>query len=154
MLYSTAGSRLFTANAPANQPGPLPTSGWVEIGEVEAIGMLGVEWDVESGNPIGEWDANGMPVEYSLKTGMRRTEMPLVMGNDPSDAGQLLLWTAVRSQASYPFRLLFPDGTTFRSWFALVIRIGEVFDTASSIMKLQVDIKPTSPISRNGGAST
>ncbi|MBB1498467.1 hypothetical protein [Paracoccus sp. MC1862] len=150
MLYSTSGSRLFIANAPVEESGTFPASGWVQIGEIEALGMLGVEWDVDSGNPVGEWDSNGMPVEYSLKTGMRRPEMPLVMGNDPTDAGQLLLWTAARSQASYPFRLVFPDGTTTRAWFALVIRIGEVFDTANSVMKLQVDLKPTSDISRNG----
>ena len=151
MLYSTAGSRLFIANAPAKEPGAFPAAGWVEIGETEAIGMLGVEWDVETADVItGAWP-DGDLGEIAFKGAQRRPEMPLVMGNDPTDPGQLLLWTAARSRDSFPFRLVFPDGSTTREWFALVIRMGEVFDTANSVMKLQVDLKPTSDISRNGG---
>lgn len=150
MLYSTAGSRLFIADVPVFETGAFPATGWVEIGETEAIGMLGVEWDVETAD-VMTGSADGAPREDSVKGVMRRPQIPLVMGNDPSDPGQLLLWRAARSHDSYPFRLVFPDGTTRREWFALVVRVGEVFDAANSIMKLQVDIKPTSDISRSGG---
>lgn len=151
MLYSTSGSRLFIADAPAPGAGAFPSSGWVEIGETEAIGMLGVEWEVHSVDLLlgPSWPHSGVG-EMAIKGAKRRPEMPLIMGNDPTDPGQLLLWTAAHSGSSYPFRLVFPDGATTREWFALVIRMGEVFDTANSVMKLQVDLKPTSDISRNG----
>lgn len=148
MLYSTAGSRLYVADVPVQETGALPASGWVEIGETEAIGMLGVEWDVQTADVMDNIE-NG-PREAAAKGTLRRPEMPLILGNDPTDPGQLLLWRAARSQDSFPFRLVFPDGATTREWFALVIRIGEAFDTANGVMRLQVDLKPTSNIFRNG----
>ena len=147
MLYPTAGSRLFIADYPADQGGTIPAAGWVEIGETEAIGILGSEWDVETADVVRDC-GSGDVVEIAAKGVERRTEMPIIMGNDPTDTGQLLLWAAARSRSSYPFRLVFPDGVTQRSWFALVIRIGEVFDTANVVMKLQADLKPTSAIER------
>ena len=144
MLYPTAGSRLFIADVPLY--GGMPDDGWVEIGETEAIGMLGIEWDAETADVLG--DCGGEAIEIAVKGVERRPEMPIILGNDPTDPGQLLLWTAARSRDSFPFRLLFPDGVTQRSWFALVVRIGEVFDTANSVMKLQADLKPTSAIER------
>jgi hypothetical protein len=145
MLYPTAGSRLFIADYPVDQDGTIPAGGWVEIGETEAIGMLGSEWDVERADIANR---DNEVVEMAIKGVERRPEMPIILGNDPTDPGQLLLWTAARSRDSYPFRLVFPDGVTARSWFALVVRIGEVFDTANAVMKLQADLKPTSPIRR------
>lgn len=147
MLYPTAGSRLFIADYPVDQGGTIPVSGWVEIGETEAIGMLGSEWDVEAADVVRDC-ASGDVMEFAAKGVERRPEMPIIMGNDPTDPGQLLLWKAARSRDSFPFRLVFPDGVTVRSWFALVIRIGEVFDAANSIMKLQADLKPTSATER------
>lgn len=146
MLYSTAGSRLYIAEVSPVTPSPE----WVEIGEVEAIGMLGVEWEVDSVDVMAGIGPTGGPGELAIKGAQRRPEMPLVMGNDPTDPGQLLLWRAARSHDSFRFQLVFPDGATTREWFALVVRMGEVFDTANSVMKLQVDLKPTSDISRNG----
>lgn len=147
MLYSTAGSRLYIADAPVQEAGALPTTGWVEIGETEAIGMLGIEADVLTADVMTN---DPELAEIAIKGVIRRPELPIILGNDPTDPGQVLLWTAVRSQGSYPFRLVFPDGETTREWFALVFRFGEVFDGANSIMKLQVDLKPTSKIYRNG----
>lgn len=138
MLYPTAGSRLFIADA--------WTPGWVEIGEVEAIGFLGSQWDVVTADIADGCDSDA--IEVAVKGVERRPEMPIIMGNDPTDPGQLLLWTAARSHDSYPFRLVFPDGVTARSWSALVVRIGEVFDAANTVLKLQADLKPTSVIER------
>ena len=146
MLYPTAGARLYIANAPADGAGAYPGSGWVEIGEAEALGLLGLEWEhIET--PDIEAPAIG-----SVKGAMRRQPMEIVMGNDPSDAGQALIWAASRSRESYPFRLVFPGGTITRQWFALVMGLSEVFDAANSIMKLQVVLQPTSDIQRSEGA--
>lgn len=140
MLYPTAGSRLFIADAWAPD--------WVEIGEVEAIGFLGSQWDVVTEDVLTGCGPESGPGEIAVKGVERRPEMPIIMGNDPTDPGQLVLWTASRSHDSYPFRLVFPDGVTVRSWSALVVRIGEVFDAANTVLKLQADLKPTSAIER------
>ena len=145
MLYPTAGSRLYIADAPALEWGPFPAAGWVEIGETEAIGLLGSEFDLVDATYLR---SDGYAGEMVMKGVERRPEMPVIMGNDPEDPGQLLLLKALRSSESFPFRLVLPDGVTMRHWFALVFRLGEVFDTANSVMKLQVDLKPTSAIER------
>lgn len=141
MLYPVAGCRFFIAAAPA--------SPWVEIDGVEAFGLLGSEWSVETADILGNCDADENPVEWAMKGVLRRPEIPLILGNDPTDPGQALIWAASRSRDAFPFRILFPDGTTERSWQALVIRIGEVFDTANSVIRLQADLKPVSEITRS-----
>lgn len=145
MLYPTAGSRLHIADAPAQMPGVLPASGWVEIGETEALGMLGVEWDAIDATHMEAADG----AEELIKGVMRRPPMQIVLGNDPGDAGQAVLWGASRSRSYFPFRLVFQDGTRWRAWFGLVVGLSEVFDTANSIMKLQADILPGGRIFRS-----
>lgn len=148
MLYPTAGSRLYIAAAPVETPGALPASGWVEIGEAEAIGMLGVEWEtidaMHMGTPGG--------AEAPIKGIVRRPPSQIIFGQDPDDAGQAILWQASRSRAHYPFRLVFPGGAHWRGWFGLVTGLFEVFDTANSIMKLQADVLPTSETFRSEDA--
>lgn len=146
MLYPTAGSRLYIADSPVDTGGVMPTAGWVEITSVEALGMLGIEWEMDSAVYLAR--DGEIPEENVTKGARMRSEMPIVMGNDPSDAGQLLVWKAANSAQSFPFKLIFPDGVQTRTWFALVFRIAEVFDTANTLMKLQADLKPTSAVQR------
>ncbi|MDQ7775541.1 MAG: hypothetical protein Q4615_06330 [Paracoccus aminovorans] len=146
MLYPTNGARLYIADAPADEVGAYPGSGWVEIGETEALGLLGVEWEQID---TADVEANAVGV---LKGVMIRQPMEILLGNDPTDAGQRLIWAASRSRQSYPFRLLFPGGSVTRRWFALVMSIGEVFDSANSVIKLQVALQPTSDILRSEDA--
>jgi hypothetical protein len=146
MLYPTAGSRLFIADV--SPYGGMSGGEWVEIGELEAIGFLGSQWDVVTADVLTGCGHDDGPGEIALKGVERRPEMPIIMGNDPTDPGQLLLWTALHSQDSFPFRLVLPDGVTTRSWSALVIRMGDVFDAANTVLKLQADLKPTSAIER------
>lgn len=150
MLISTSGSRLFIADPRTFGTGS-GSGDWVEIGETEAIGMLGVEWEVQSVDVMFGAGPDGGPGELAIKGAKRRPEVPLIMGNDPSDPGQQMLWTAAHSDDSWLFRLVFPDGTTTREWAALVVRMGEVFDGANSAMRLQADLKPTSDAIRSGG---
>lgn len=146
MLYPTNGARLFIADAPVVGAGAYPSAGWVEIEEAEALGMVGVEWEQIEAGDLAE-EAIGF-----LKGVMRRQPIEIVLGSDPGAAGQSLIWTASRSRLSYPFRLVFPGGTITRRWFALVMGIFEVFDSANSIIKLQVVLQPTSEIQRSEGA--
>lgn len=148
MLYPTAGSRIYIADAPAEIPGSVPTSGWVEIGEAEALGILGVEWDIVDATNL---ESPG-GAEELMKGLVRRPPMQIIFGQDPGDAGQAILWQASRAREHYPFRLVFPGGGRWRVWFGLVVGLSEVFDTANSIMKLQADILPSSQTIRSEDA--
>lgn len=142
MLYPTAGSRLFVADAPADQAGAFPSGGWVEIGETEALGVMGVSSDLIDVTAIGD---DG---QKHVKGLVRRTAMQVILGDDPADAGQAVLWAASRSRQVYPFRLSLSSGHV-REWFALVVGISEVFDSANNVMRLQVDLQPVGNIQRS-----
>lgn len=152
MLMPTAGSRFYIADHPDDgvfpTAEPVPAAAWVEISETEALGMLGVEWREESTVLIGSCD-NELPEEVTAKGALRRLPMQVIFGNDPADPGQHLLWRAARSEDSYPFRLVFADGVTSRQWFALVMFIGEVYDAANSVIRLQATLKPTTAVTRS-----
>ncbi|MGA0617407.1 hypothetical protein [Paracoccus sp. KR1-242] len=148
MLYPTAGARLYIADAPTEWPGALPGAGWVEIGETEALGMIGVEWETAQALAAGCDDGARL---LTVKSHQAPSPMQIVLANDPEDAGQIVLWRAARSPDHYPFRLVDANGST-RSWFALVTSLLEVFDGANSIMKLQADLLPTSALVRNAEA--
>lgn len=149
MLYATAGCRLFIADSPGMDPPVIPPGYWLEIGEIEALGLMGGVWDIEDAGLVG-WDDGGLeaPAELPVKTYLRRSPMPLVMGNDPADPGQLILYKAWRATSHFPFRMIFADGETIRSWRALVTGLFEVFDVANGVMKLQADILPVSSVIR------
>lgn len=148
MLYATAGSRLYIADAPAFQAGAYPTVGWIEIGDTEALGMLGVQWSMAEDAVVDHDFIRGKFIH--AKGAMRRAAMQLILGQNPADPGQAVLWSALHShEDSYPFRLVLPDGVTVRQWFALVIGVTEVFDTSNSVIKLQADLQPTSHIHRS-----
>ena len=147
MLFPVAGTRLFIANAPTNPTAP-PAVGeglvWVEIGETEAFGTLGGEHELEESHHMGEQNGG----YQALKGVHRPSSMQIVLGLDPADPGQTLLFQAYQAREAFPFRMLFPDGVTERRWFALVIRLGEVFDAANNIMRLQAELHPVSQIQR------
>lgn len=148
MLHPVAGSRLFIADAPADRGGALPSGGWVEIGEVEALGGIGAEWSTAEAEYLESCDVQS-GIIISAKQSRRETPMQIVLGNDPTDPGQVILWRAAKSQDHYPFRLEFSDGVHRREWLALVISLTEVFDGANSVMKLQATIIPTQNIQRS-----
>lgn len=78
MLYPVAGCRFYIA--------PAPASPWVEIDGVEAFGLLGVEYEVETATGLADCDSH--PEEIAVKGQLRRPELPLVMGNNPADPGR------------------------------------------------------------------
>lgn len=148
MLFPVAGSRFFIANQPVEAPtGPVtvPAGAWVEIGETEAFGTLGGRYELNEAHFM-----TGGPDEgYAAMKGVHRPDtMQLVLGLDPIDPGQLLLFQAYRSRDAFPFRLLFPDGVTDRRWFALVMSFGEVFDAANNVMRMLADLHPVTNMTR------
>jgi hypothetical protein len=153
MLYATSGSRLFVADISTSefQPGSsgLPDTGWVEVGELEALGLMGCSWDMDEFD-AGEY-INPLPEDreiVSYKKSRRKFPMDVILGLDPSDAGQLLLWKAYAVTDAFAFRMIFPDGVTKRTWWGLVTVISEVFDTANNVMRLQVSILPSGSVVR------
>lgn len=147
MLFATAGTRMFIADWGT---GPVPADEWVEIAEPEAFGFLGSEWTMAEADiaHLGSGDAGGEILQ--AKQSLRRLPMQVVLGDDPTDPGQILLWRAHYSTKDFQFRLLFPDGVTSRQWPGVVTAMSEVFDTANSIMRLQASILPTSQIINTG----
>lgn len=160
MLYPVAGSRIFIANVPMDPGdvlpadlGAVPSGAFVEIGEAEALGILGGSWQTidlppAMNEPTG-WGSTAPPAMSHLKTYMERPAMQIVLGNAPTDPGQALLWSAWRSHDAFPFRIVFPGGLVLRSWAALVTDLSEAFDTANSVMKLQASLLPVSEILRS-----
>lgn len=141
MLFVTAGTRLFIAD---QSTPPVPAAAWVEIAEPEAFGFLGSEWvmtEVEIAHMNSIDEGNEM---IQAKRSLRRLPMQVVLGNDPADPGQQMLWRAHYVTRDFQFRLLFPDGVNARQWSGVVTGMDEVFDAANSVMRLQAAILPTS----------
>ena len=145
MLYPTAGSHLFIADAPTDRDGAI-SGAWVEIGETEALGGLGIEWTVSEADTA---HMGGAGYIMTAKRSRRATPMQIILGNDPTDPGQIILWQAAKSEQFYPFRLVLPDSTHSRQWLALVVSLVEVFDSANAAMKLQATLIPTHEIQRS-----
>lgn len=149
MLFPTAGCRFFTADidqigSPPHY-GALPVIPWVEISETEALGTLGSEWEMDEEEVPDETEEDS-EILYAKRT-LRRGQMQVIVGNDPADPGQMLLWKAHGSkEGEFPFRLVFPDGITGRVWFGLVTGLFEVFDAANNVVRLQFTIQPTSAV--------
>lgn len=150
MLYPTAGTRLFMSDE--IYLGISDNLSWVEIMETEALGFLGTQWEMDEVDlaSMDDGDAGGEIMQ--AKRSLRRLPMQVLLGNDPTDPGQLLLWKAHGSTADFHFRLLFPDGVTSRRWMGLVTAMAEVFDAANSVMRLQADILPTTKAVRSDNA--
>lgn len=147
MLYPVTGCRTYISLVPLSDTWGAsdtpPTTGWTEIGEVEALGTLGFEWSLDETEDHYIGDGGGRAV--FMKRTRRDLPMQIMLGNDPSDPGQQQLWQAAKAINAYCFRLVFPDGVTRREWFAYVMSISEVFDAANSVMRLQVDLQPVTP---------
>lgn len=152
MLYPTSGSRLFIADRPTEDVMPgiaaLPADGWSEIGELEALGFLGGQWEMSEAETASMNDGREGSDFLVAKRSRRRLPMQVVLGLDPADPGQLVLWQAYRFTDAYPFRLVLPEGLGSRSWWGLVTSISEVFDTANNVMRLLVDVLPCSDVER------
>jgi hypothetical protein len=137
MLFPTAGSRIYIADSPA-APGSVPGGAWVEIGEAEAIGSVGGQWELHDETDCE--DTITRPFKGIQTPGV----VQLVFGLDPADPGQVLLRDAFRSIDDFAFRIVLRGETISRQWRALVVSLSEVFDSANAIIKLQADLQMTS----------
>jgi hypothetical protein len=76
-----------------------------QIGEVTNIGNFGTKYNVQSHLPIASTRAQ--KIKGSYDTG----DLPLTIGRDITDAGQVILRAALASANNYSFRLSYPDGS-------------------------------------------
>uniref|UniRef100_A4WS97 Phage tail protein n=1 Tax=Cereibacter sphaeroides (strain ATCC 17025 / ATH 2.4.3) TaxID=349102 RepID=A4WS97_CERS5 len=151
MLYPVAGSKVFIGGAQEGRGFEGATAArfasetWTEIEEVEFLGGLGTSWRIADLEP----PMNLQQVRY-VKEFMIGGIVQLVMGNVPVGAGQQRLWSAMRSEENFAFRLVFPPppagAQQIRYWVALVGALEEVFDVANSVMKLQVTLHLNSQV--------
>lgn len=133
MLFPVSGTKIFIGTAETAAEGD-----WLEIGETEAIGTLGVQWQTQE---ITIYDEDEIGTVEIDKTARSAAAMQIVMAADSSDPGQIRLWEAVASIWGYRFRLLLPSGEA-RSFSAIVTSLVEVFDSANSAIRLQADLQP------------
>lgn len=140
MLYPTNGAKLYIADLPSDCPRAVPGASWVEIRETEALGSLGIEWDMSEAALVSADGSSNYVMQ--MKQCRRARPMQILMGHDHEDGGQQILRQAAVAQDHYPFRLVLAEGGGSRTWFALVIALSDVFDTANSVVKLQADLMP------------
>ncbi|MBX3629312.1 MAG: hypothetical protein KF908_05235 [Nitrosomonas sp.] len=76
---------------------------WTEIGKVQSFPEFG------SQSPVNEFVPIKGAVEY-FKGARRYGSGPMVVGDLPVDAGQVLLKAAEASQNKYSMKLTYPDG--------------------------------------------
>lgn len=127
---------------------------WQEIGLIESIGDFGRVFDLVSFQQI----ADGRT--YKLKGGFNDGSMTLTMGQDLSDAGQVLLATAaaLSSQNNYGFRLELNDppstvgGPTTYYLRGLPMSFKTTMGAANAIIKATTSIEVNSDILRTDPA--
>lgn len=134
-VNSSLGAEIYISSAPV-----LPTVDsvtefkaltWVKIGEAESLGEIGDESNAITFTGLSDGRVR------NLKGARNSGSVPLVVGHDPLDAGQLALIAAEASRFSYGFKLVIPDapGPTYSDsvhyWRAMVMskRIGAVNTT-------------------------
>lgn len=146
MFSLVAGSALYIGEPqsmlPLDRALSVPLAqDWTAIAGGESFGVLGVAWETYAFAP----DSPDPEVTRTIKTNMAPQAMQLIFGQLPEDPGQVQLWDAARSQFDYGFRLDFGEGQQ-RYWLGLVTGLGEVFDVADSVIKLQATIQVNSSI--------
>lgn len=134
MLFAVAGSQLYIG-----QPGS-----WLLIRSAESLGSPGVSWSTVDVTHMGSEH-----VEL-IRGPMAPRSMQIVLAVDSDDPGQGALWRAAHGSGSAGFRLVLSDGVSWREWEALIIDIGEAFDSANNVVRLSVDLQINSKIRKSG----
>ncbi|SFP62733.1 hypothetical protein [Tranquillimonas alkanivorans] len=159
MLMAVGGSRLFIGQERSGSQGhafsaaDVTGESWAEIGNVEGIGSVGVSWETMDVTSL----QTGGGMAETMKSVMRSQVMEIILGADPSDAGQQRLWAAAKSTDAYAFRLDLPDaqagGTpSQRLWLGLVTEFAEDLESASNVIKMRAALVLNSPLVRVAAA--
>ncbi|MCA0257133.1 MAG: hypothetical protein LCH47_11125 [Proteobacteria bacterium] len=125
---------------------------WTEIKEVEAAGSAGDTSEAINFTALGDKRTRTIKGPRSAGT------MEIVCGIDPSDAGQLAVVAAEKTNSDYAFKLVFNDAPaggspSERYFIAKVMSQSEQFDQASSVMKINIGLGINSNIVRVSAAA-
>lgn len=109
---------------------------YTEIGEVSDLGEFGREYNVVKFNPLK--DRRTVKRKGSFDDGTVQVQL----AKAATDAGQILLKSAVNSDASHAVKIVLQDGTTFyftAQVSSSTVNVGNVDQITSSTFKLEID---------------
>ena len=109
---------------------------YTEIGEVSDLGEFGREYNVVKFNPLK--DRRTVKRKGSFDDGTVQVQL----AKAATDAGQILLKSAVNSDASHSVKIVLQDGTTFyftAQVSSSTVNVGGVDQITSSTFKLEID---------------
>lgn len=109
---------------------------YTEIGEVSDLGEFGREYNVVKFNPLK--DRRTVKRKGSFDDGTVQVQL----AKAATDAGQILLKSAVNSDASHSVKIVLQDGTTFyftAQVSSSTVNVGNVDQITSSTFKLEID---------------
>lgn len=134
MLWSAAGTRFYIGPADSGWPwdgitaAGFPSTGWQEIGEIEGIGPVGIEWRTAEVRPPCDDRVLLDSDERAPQT------LQITFALDPADAGQLALIGAASGRTDHPFRLIFSAGSQARMWMGSVVSFTESAARANTVL--------------------
>ena len=109
---------------------------YTEIGEVSDLGEFGREYNIVKFNPLK--DRRTVKRKGSFDDGTVQVQL----AKAATDAGQILLKSAVNSDASHSVKIVLQDGTTFyftAQVSSSTVNVGNVDQITSSTFKLEID---------------
>ncbi len=159
-VFATAGSKVYIGGTLESGTGELTALDfddivWTSIGNLESIGSVG-----DSSNSV-----DGTFIDRKRVLRMKGVRdggtMELVAGLSYTDAGQLALIAAEKSDYEHAFKIEFADKPTgvgaknsTRMFVALVMSAAEQLDGADNIMKLNSSLAINSNIVRTNAAAS
>lgn len=138
LAFTSAGTTLsISAAAPAtyNAAG-FQALTWTEIGEVSDLGEFGRQYNLVTFNTLG--NRRTVKRKGSFNDGTIAAQM----ARAPSDAGQLILTTAVDDDSSYSIKVVLQDGTIFYTTAQIMsytTNVGNVDQITSATVNLEID---------------
>lgn len=109
---------------------------YTEIGEVSDLGEFGREYNIVKFNPLK--NRRTVKRKGSFDDGTVQVQL----AKAAKDAGQILLKSAVNSDASHSVKIVLQDGTTFyftAQVSSSTVNVGNVDQITSSTFKLEID---------------
>lgn len=153
-IYATNGARIYIGGPLAAKSTDFiltdfsgQTALWTEIGETEGLGTVG--------DTSAEITFDGIASQRTrrLKGTRNAGSMEVVCGIDPEDEGQQAAIAAEKTPHDYAFKMVLNDapagGTPSERYFvAKVASAAEQYDTANSVMKLNIALWVNSNVVR------
>ena len=156
-IFATAGAKLYIGGALAQKASDFVEADftgetWTEIKWLESLGSVG-----DAAQEIA-FDVIGNPRTQRIKGTRSAGTMEVVCGIEYSDAGQVAAIAAEKTDDDYAFKLEFDDapagGTPSERYFiAMVGGASEQYDTANSVMKMNLSLWINSNVVRVDAAA-